>query len=184
MVEYITELQQLLQSLEAKKQRAAYRDVLSPRPVSSPRPSPFSPRPPPPSPRISPRTPQPGSPYKPILAPFYLSPAISPSVVEPLVIPDGAIDLSAKSRTPVANVEVKYLGPNVLLKTISPRLPGQALKIVSALDRLALEILQVDITTVDDTVLNSFTIQVYISLTRTKYIFCCGLSGFVYCSFV
>ncbi|CAA7397404.1 unnamed protein product [Spirodela intermedia] len=163
VVEYIKELQQVLQSLEAKKQRKVYSEVLSPRPVSSPRPSPLSPRPPPPSPRISlpisPRTPQPGSPYKPRVQQSYLSPSISPSL-EPSAVFDGATDLSANSRSPVANVEVKFLGPNVLLKTISPRISGQALRIVAVLERLALEILQVDINTVDDTMLNSFTIKI------------------------
>lgn len=174
VVEYIKELQQVLQSLEAKKQRKVYSEVLSPRPVSSPRPSPLSPRPPPPSPRppppsprislpISPRTPQPGSPYKPRVQQSYLSPSISPSL-EPSAVLDGATDLSANSRSPVANVEVKFLGPNVLLKTVSPRISGQALKIVTVLERLALEILQVDINTVDDTMLNSFTIKVDLCL--------------------
>ncbi|KAF7816724.1 transcription factor SPEECHLESS-like [Senna tora] len=110
VVDYINELQQVLQSLEAKKQRKVYSEVLSPRLVSSPRPSSApSPRKPPVSPRlslpISPRTPQPGSPYK-------------------------------------------------------PRIPGQALKIISALEDLALEILHVSISTSDETMLNSFTIKI------------------------
>src|SRR5205809_151077 len=52
VVEYIKELQQVLQSLQAKKQRKAYSEVMSPRPVSSPRPPPLSPRPSPMSPRL------------------------------------------------------------------------------------------------------------------------------------
>ena len=65
-MDYIKELQQVLQSLEAKKQRKAYTDqVLSPRPPLPPLKStpPISPRP---SVPISPRTPPPGpgSPYK------------------------------------------------------------------------------------------------------------------------
>ncbi|KAA8533645.1 hypothetical protein F0562_030921 [Nyssa sinensis] len=79
VVDYINELQQVLQSLEAKKQRKVYSEVLSPRLIPSPRPSPvLSPRKPPLSPRInlpiSPRTPQPSSPYKPWLQKGYLSP--------------------------------------------------------------------------------------------------------------
>ncbi|KAL5651686.1 hypothetical protein ACJX0J_037144, partial [Zea mays] len=97
VVDYIKELQQVLQSLEAKKQRKAYTEqVLSPRPPAccSPRP-PLSPRPhmlplkstPPISPRpavpISPRTPPaPSSPYKPCRLPppgssAYASPAMT-----------------------------------------------------------------------------------------------------------
>ncbi|MQM11287.1 hypothetical protein Taro_044194 [Colocasia esculenta] len=164
VVDYIKELQQVLQSLEAKKQRKVYSEVLSPRPVvSSPRPSALSPRPPPPSPRInlpiSPRTPQPGSPYKPKMQQPYVSPAVSSSL-EPSPTLDSASDLAANSKSPLADVEVKLSGPNVLLKTISPRIPGQAFKIIAALERLALEILHVKINTVDDTMLNSFTIKV------------------------
>ncbi|KAG0503532.1 hypothetical protein HPP92_003604 [Vanilla planifolia] len=164
VVDYIKELQQLLQSLEAKKQRKAYVDVLSPRPASSPRPPPFpaSPRPSPLcSPRvglpISPRTPQPGSPYKPGRTPqaYVPSPSqeSSPSVETPA-------DVAANSRTQVADVEVKFCGANVLLKTVSHRIPGQVLKIIAVLEGLELEILHVSISTVDDTMLFSFTIKI------------------------
>ncbi|XP_042481693.1 transcription factor SPEECHLESS-like [Macadamia integrifolia] len=154
VVDYIDELQQILQSLEAKKQRKVYSEVLSPRLVSvGPRPSPLSPRKPSPSPLsprlslpISPRTPQPGSPYLPKSSP-------SSSL-------DNMNELAANSKSTIAEVEVKFSGPNVLLKTISPRIPGQAVKIVAALEGLALEILHVSINTVDDTMLNSFTIKI------------------------
>lgn len=166
VVDYIKELQQVLQSLEAKKQRKVYSDVLSPRPASSPRPSPLSPRPSTLSPRkgvpISPRTPQPGSPYKMqrIQQP-YLSPTISPydhELSPSLEINVG--EVAANSNSPVAEVEVKFSGPNILVKTVSHRIPGQALKIISALEGLPLEILHVSISTIDDTMLNSFTIKI------------------------
>ncbi|KAM0938454.1 putative transcription factor bHLH family [Dioscorea sansibarensis] len=166
VVDYIKELQQVLQSLEAKKQRKVYNEVLSPRPVSSPRPSQLSPRPPPPvSPRvslpISPRTPQPTSPYKPRMQYSCLNPTLvfpsldSSSSLEP------SLELAANSKSPVADVEVKFSGPNVLLKTVSHRIPGQPLKIITALEGLALEILHVSISAIDDhTMLNSFTIKI------------------------
>ncbi|XP_061348171.1 transcription factor SPEECHLESS-like [Gastrolobium bilobum] len=170
VVDYINELQQVLQALEAKKQRKVYSEVLSPRLVSSPRPSPLSPRKPPLSPRlnlpISPRTPQPGSPYKPRLHQGYISPTISNSL-EPSPtssassIIDSINELVANSKSAIADVEVKFSGPHVLLKTLSQRIPGQALKIMSALEELALEILHVNISsTSDDTMLNSFTIKI------------------------
>ncbi|XP_028790723.1 transcription factor SPEECHLESS [Neltuma alba] len=171
VVDYINELQQVLQSLEAKKQRKVYSDVLSPRLVSSPRPLALSPRKPPMSPRlslpISPRTPQPGSPYKPRLQQGYLSPTISNSL-EPSPtssaasssINDNINELVANSKSAMADVEVKFSGPHVLLKTVSPRIPGQALKIISALEDLSLEILHVSISTADETMLNSFTIKI------------------------
>ncbi|XP_054796148.1 transcription factor SPEECHLESS-like [Prosopis cineraria] len=165
VVEYINELQQLLQSLEAKKQRKAYNEVLSPRLVSSPR---LSPRViAPVSPRlnlpISPGTPQSGSPYKPQPR---LSNSLEPSPTSSASssFKDNLNELVANSKlvanSPIADVEVKFSGPHVLLKTLSPPIPGQALKIISALEDLALEILQISITSADESVLNSFTIKI------------------------
>lgn len=171
-MDYINELQQVLQSLEAKKQRKVYSDqVLSPRLIPSPRPSPLSPRKPPLSPRlppnlpISPRTPQPSSPYMPRLM-QHLSPLPSPcsssSSAPSSVVLDNATtnELVANSKSAIADVEVKFSGPNLLLKTISPRIPGQATKIMSTIEELSLEILHVSISTIDETMLNSFTIKV------------------------
>ncbi|XP_023542506.1 transcription factor SPEECHLESS-like [Cucurbita pepo subsp. pepo] len=192
VVEYIKELQQVLQSLEAKRQRKVYSEGLSPRVVSSPRPNlQMSPRKPPLSPRlnlpISPRTPQPTSPYtKPprlqqpptatassgcttnmannnnnnnSLEP---SPCNSSSTTYSSIdnANNGNNDLVANSKSGIAEVEVKFTGPNVVLKTVSPPIPGQAVKIISALEHLSLEILHVKITTLDQTMINSFTIKI------------------------
>ncbi|MFS8013686.1 putative transcription factor bHLH family [Helianthus anomalus] len=145
VVDYITELQQVVQSLEAKKQRKVYGDVLSPR----------SPRPALP---ISPTTPQSAvSPYRPRFHqpnPSYLQPssAASPST--------SSSNSDIVSKSPIADVEVKFSGSNLVLKTVSPRLPGQATKIVSVLEDLSFEILHVGINIVDETMVNSFTIKV------------------------
>ncbi|PIA34552.1 hypothetical protein AQUCO_03700084v1 [Aquilegia coerulea] len=183
VVDYIKELQQVLQSLEAKKQRKVYSDVLSPRVVSSPRPimaSALSPRPlasslssprkPPLSPRVSlpvsPRTPQPTSPYKPRLQYGHLSPTITTTSHEPSATIsttpsfDSVKELAANSKSSIADVEVKFSGANVLVKTISPRIPGQALKIITALEGHSLEIIHVSISSTDDTMINSFTIKI------------------------
>ncbi|PHT53296.1 Transcription factor SPEECHLESS [Capsicum baccatum] len=166
VVDYINELQQVLQSLEAKKQRKVYSEVLSPRliPISPRVPSPLSPRKPPLSPRmnlpISPRTPQPTSPYK----PNHHNNANRPAA--PITSSNSSIDshvnneLAANSKSTIADVEVKFSGANVILKTVSPRIPGQAVKIIAALEELALEILHVSISTIDGTMLNSFTIKI------------------------
>ncbi|GLU21222.1 hypothetical protein SLE2022_373720 [Rubroshorea leprosula] len=178
VVDYITELQQVLQSLEAKKQRKVYSEVLSPRFVSSPSvPSPLSPRKPPVSPRmnlpISPRTPQPGGPYRSMLhRQGYISPTAmgggtslepsptSSSTASSSSSVDTFNELVANSKSAVAGVEVKFSGANVLLETVSPRIPGQALKIISALEDLSLEIIDVSISTIDETMFNSFTIKI------------------------
>ncbi|GJR13049.1 transcription factor SPEECHLESS-like protein [Tanacetum coccineum] len=174
VVDYITELQQVLQSLEAKKQRKVYSDVLSPRSALSPRKPPLSPRPLMP---ISPRTPQPLSPYRARSPAAYNSSYMSSSQlsVSNNMIPhsldpspssssstsDIVNELVANSKSSIADVEVKFSsGSNLILKTISPRLPGQAMKIVSVLEDLSLEILKADINTVNETMVNSFTIKI------------------------
>ncbi|GKU89168.1 hypothetical protein SLEP1_g3340 [Rubroshorea leprosula] len=179
VVDYITELQQVLQSLEVKKQRKVYSEVLSPKFVSSPSvPWPLSPRKPPVSPRlnlpISPRTPQPCGPYRSMLhRQGYISPTAmgggtslepSPTSSSTASSSSSSVDtfneLLANSKSAVAGVEVKFSGANVLLETVSARIPGQALKIISALEDLSLEIIDVSISTIDETMFNSFTIKI------------------------
>lgn len=165
-MDYINELQQILKSLEAKKKRKTLNEVLSPRIVSSPRPSPLSPLKPPPSPKlsipISPRTPQPNSTYKPKLqqqsytaSPVEPSPSSTSSSIN-----DCFNEFVANSKSAIADVKVKFSGSNVLLNTVSPHIPGQAVKIISVLEGLSLEILDVNISTFDERMVNSFTIKV------------------------
>ncbi|KAI4324984.1 hypothetical protein MLD38_030422 [Melastoma candidum] len=174
VVDYISELQQVLQSLEAKKQRKAYSEVLSPRPSTATAPPLLSPRKPPLSPRVSlplsPRTPQPPtSPYKPPLSllpippsPTSSSASVSSSIDNQNIL--GSHDLqpvAANSKSEVADVEVRFSGANLVLRTVSPRIPGQALKIIAALGDLSLEILHVHICPVDKTTMvNSFIIKI------------------------
>ncbi|XP_076919956.1 transcription factor SPEECHLESS-like isoform X1 [Bidens hawaiensis] len=177
VIDYITELQQVLQSLEAKKKRKVYSDVLSPRLISSPRTLPLSPRKPPLSPRpslpISPRTPQSTSPYRHNWLPSttsYLQSLTSMAYTAPASPcnsssnSDTINELVANSKSSIADVEVKFSGANLLLKTVSSPLPGQATKIMSVLEDLSLEILQATVNTVDDIMINSFTIKVSLSL--------------------
>ncbi|CAN0902918.1 Transcription factor SPEECHLESS [Linum grandiflorum] len=172
VVEYIKELQQVLQSLEAKKQRKAYTEVLlSPRLIPSPRPIHLPP--------ISPPTPQtPNTPFKHITTSLLqqqqqqqqhhhhhqmftvLTAATSNNYSSD---GDNTIhELVAKSRSSVADVEVKFSGANLVVKTVSYKIPGQVVKIISALEDMCLEILHVSINGVDDTMHNSFTIKVRI----------------------
>jgi hypothetical protein len=58
------------------------------------------------------------------------------------------------------DVKVEFAGPNLVLKTVSRRAPWQALKIIAALESLSLEILHVSVSTLDDTMVHSFTIKV------------------------
>ncbi|XP_040381542.1 transcription factor SPEECHLESS-like [Oryza brachyantha] len=58
------------------------------------------------------------------------------------------------------DVKVEFAGANLVLKTVSQRSPGQAVKIIAALEGRSLEILHAKISTVDDTAVNSFTVKI------------------------
>ncbi|KAG8070419.1 hypothetical protein GUJ93_ZPchr0006g42511 [Zizania palustris] len=214
VVDYIKELQQVLRSLEAKKNRKAYADqvLVSPRlPVVKSTP-PISPRLAAAVP-ISPRTPtRPGSPYKPGAVgvsarplhhtaaatsaySYSMSPAMTPTsssstttqyshherlspqrqppappflpTLDSLVTELAARAARAARRLSTGatgllapDVKVEFAGANLVLKTVSHRAPGQAIKIIAALESLSLEILHVSISTVDDITVLSFTIKI------------------------
>ncbi|KAM0906175.1 hypothetical protein ACQ4PT_016870 [Festuca glaucescens] len=206
VVDYIKELQQVKQSLEAKKQRKTYTEhVLSPRlPPSSYSPrlplSPLHRSTPPlspllkPTPPLSPRLaipispartpPTPGSPYKlrPLPPPLisgstYVSPAMTPTGHDPAAssylpsLDAIAAELSVYANRqalllpptdPLPDVRVEFAGANLVLKTVSHRAPGQAVKIIAALEGRApaLEILHAKISTIDDTDVNAFTVKI------------------------
>ncbi|CAL5206583.1 unnamed protein product [Lathyrus oleraceus] len=148
VIDYINELHQLLQCLESKKQRKVYNEVLSPRLlVSSPRPSPL----------ISPTTPHSQQWLQHYGAHRSSEPSPTSSASS---INDNINELVANSTSSVADVEVKFCGSHLLLKTVSSRIPGQVFRIISALEDLALEIVHVSVSTSDETMLNSFTIKI------------------------
>ncbi|XP_039127765.1 transcription factor MUTE [Dioscorea cayenensis subsp. rotundata] len=129
-IEFIKELHQVLQSLEAKKRRKS----ISP----------------------SPTTPSP----KPLLL---LPPPQQMSLSLPLDSPhsiDTLKELGASCNSPVADVEAKISGSNVLLRTLSKRIPGQVIKIITVLEKLDFEILHLNISSMEDTVLYSFVIKI------------------------
>ncbi|KAK1293213.1 Transcription factor MUTE [Acorus calamus] len=69
-------------------------------------------------------------------------------------------ELAASCNSPVADVEAKISGSNVMLRTVSKRIPGQIVKIVTILEKFSFEILHLNISSMDDTVLYSFVIKV------------------------
>ncbi|XP_023540775.1 transcription factor MUTE-like isoform X2 [Cucurbita pepo subsp. pepo] len=89
-----------------------------------------------------------------------VSPSPSP---RPLVaVADGfenGVDVGACCNSSVADVEAKISGSNVLLKIISRRIPGQLSKMISVLERLSFEVLHLNISSMDDTVLYSFVVK-------------------------
>ncbi|KAF9678051.1 hypothetical protein SADUNF_Sadunf08G0171700 [Salix dunnii] len=67
---------------------------------------------------------------------------------------------SACCNSPIADVEAKISGSNVILKVISRRIPGQIVRIISVLENLSFEILHLNISSMEDTVLYSFVIKI------------------------
>lgn len=105
-----------------------------------------------------------------------LSPSPGPSPTPVLVHPsppsdapppsfgsESSKELSAAScNSPVADVEAKISsGSNVVLRTVSRRIPGQIVKIINVLEKLSFEVLHLNISSMEDTVLYSFVIKVY-----------------------
>ncbi|XP_056173857.1 transcription factor MUTE isoform X2 [Syzygium oleosum] len=125
VIEFIKELQQVLQSLEANKRRKS----LSPSP--SPRQLQLINTPPPP----------PDSPFS------FESTTTNK-------------ELGVCCNSSAADVEAKISGPNVLLKVIARKMPGQILKIISVLEKLSFQIIHLNISSMEDTVLYSFVVKI------------------------
>ncbi|KAI3701885.1 hypothetical protein L6452_27333 [Arctium lappa] len=123
VIEFIKEMQQVLQSLESKKRRRS----ISPSPGPSP---------------------------KPILQPN------TPQSERSIIVHENIKELGASCNSPVADVEAKISGSNVVLRTVSRRIPGQVVKIINLLENLSLEILHLNISSMEDTVLYSFVIKI------------------------
>ncbi|KAL9363906.1 hypothetical protein Peur_041779 [Populus x canadensis] len=135
-IEFIKELHQVLQALESKKQR---KSSLSPSP----------------GPCLSP------SPRAPLQL---ITTSLHPDHHNPF--PFGNIENDLKElgaaccNSPIADVEAKISGSNVILKVISRRIPGQIVRIISVLENLSFEILHLNISSMEDTVLYSFVIKI------------------------
>ncbi|KAK3019834.1 hypothetical protein RJ639_004079 [Escallonia herrerae] len=69
-------------------------------------------------------------------------------------------ELAACCNSPIADVEAKILGSNVILRTVSQRIPGQIVKIISVLEKHCFEVLHLNISSMEDTVLYSFVVKI------------------------
>ncbi|XP_050220123.1 transcription factor MUTE [Mercurialis annua] len=69
-------------------------------------------------------------------------------------------ELTACCNSSVADVEAKLSGSNVILKVVSKRIAGQIVKIINVLERLCFEVLHLNISSMDDTVLYSFVVKI------------------------
>ncbi|KAK1278358.1 Transcription factor MUTE [Acorus gramineus] len=94
------------------------------------------------------------------ISPRPLSLQYTPPPSESLFVFEQVRELAASCNSPVADVEAKISGSNVMLRTVSKRIPGQIVKIVTILEKFSFEILHLNISSMDDTVLYSFVIKV------------------------
>lgn len=74
-------------------------------------------------------------------------------------------ELGASCNSPVADVEVKISGSYVILKVICHRIPGQVAKIITVLESLSFEVLHLNISSMEETVLYQFVVKVKRRLT-------------------
>lgn len=82
----------------------------------------------------------------------------------------GLREETAESKSCLADVEVKLLGFDAMIKILSRRRPGQLIKTIAALEDLQFNILHTNITTIEQTVLYSFNVKViYMLIHRRIY---------------
>ncbi|XVF28916.1 hypothetical protein REPUB_Repub15cG0073900 [Reevesia pubescens] len=99
-----------------------------------------------------------------------LSPSPGPSTPRPLQLPtqpdhipfgfESAGEVVAFCNSSLADVEARISGSNAILKIISRRIPGQILKIIAVLEKFSFEVLHINISSMEDTVLHSFVIKI------------------------
>ncbi|KAF7131837.1 hypothetical protein RHSIM_Rhsim09G0055600 [Rhododendron simsii] len=152
-IEFVRELEQLLQCLESQKRRRLYGDPPPPRPMGDSSTSSLA------------NIPQPSQ-----TPPPFFPPPVVPSLLPnshdnqlKLVEFDptaGLREETAESKSVLADVEVKMLGFDAMIKILSRRRPGQLIKTIAALEDLQLIILHTNITTIEQTVLYSFNVKV------------------------
>ncbi|CBI17322.3 unnamed protein product, partial [Vitis vinifera] len=133
-IEFVRELEQLLQCLESQKRRRLFGDA--PRQMGD-------------SSSLAIQQPQ------------------QPPFFPPLPLPNDQINFgtglreeTAENKSCLADVEVRLLGFDAMIKILSRRRPGQLIKTIAALEDLQLNILHTNITTIEQTVLYSFNVKI------------------------
>ncbi|XP_039799666.1 transcription factor FAMA-like [Panicum virgatum] len=165
-IEFIRELEQLIQCLESQKRRRLYGGSGdAPRPVvdAAGAGAPTS-------------TQQHHQPQVPPAAAFF-----PPSLPFPVASSGGGdggaakiLDLEAggadaasglreevaENKSCLADIEVRALGADAMIKILSRRRPGQLIKTIAALEDMQMSILHTNITTIEQTVLYSFNVKI------------------------
>ncbi|KAK7407622.1 hypothetical protein VNO78_09579 [Psophocarpus tetragonolobus] len=133
-IEFVRELEQLLQCLESQKRRRLLGEA---------------------------QTRQVGDPSLGQQQPPFFPPLPTPNEqMKHVEMETGLREETAESKSCLADVEVKLLGFDAMIKILSRRRPGQLIKTIAALEDLQLIILHTNITTIEQTVLYSFNVKV------------------------
>lgn len=165
-IEFIRELEQLIQCLESQKRRRLYGgDAPAPpaRPVADGAVLPAPMQQPPPA------TP----PFFPPSIPFPASSGAGDGTGAGVAkvaldldasgggeVGGGVREEMAENKSCVADIEVRVVGVDAMIKILSRRRPGQLIKTVAALEEMHMSILHTNITTIDQTVLYSFNVKI------------------------
>ncbi|KAL5542578.1 hypothetical protein UlMin_010288 [Ulmus minor] len=144
-IEFVRELEQLLQCLESQKRRRLLGEG-APRQVGAD------------STAINGVVQASGQPQNPPFFPPLPLPNDQMKFVE--FETGGLREETAENKSCLADVEVKLLGFDAMIKILSRRRPGQLIKAIAALEDLQFNILHTNITTIEQTVLYSFNVKV------------------------
>ncbi|EOA11961.1 hypothetical protein CARUB_v10012751mg [Capsella rubella] len=133
VIEFIKELQQLVQVLESKKRRKTIN--------------------------------RPSFPYDhQAIEPSVLAAAATTRVpfsrIENVMTTSTFKEVGACCNSPHANVEAKISGSNVVLRVVSRRIVGQLVKIISVLEKLSFQVLHLNISSMEETVLYFFVVKI------------------------
>ncbi|KAL6188808.1 hypothetical protein ACLB2K_040199 [Fragaria x ananassa] len=150
-IDFVRELEQLLQCLESQKQRRLLGEAPPPRQVGADSAAAANMA-------VLPSQPdhQGGG-----GVPFFPVPNLPLNPNDPNKFVDfetGLREETAESKSCFADVEVKVLGGDAMIKILSQRRPGQLIKAIAALEDLQLTILHTNITTIEQTVLYCFKV--------------------------
>lgn len=138
-IDFVKELEQLLQSLQAQKRKRDCEEF-----------------------GCSPNSPTPFNGF--FLSPQYTSYSAQwnsrYAVDKTNSFNDTGNELIAENRSAVADIEVTMIETHASIKILSLKRPGQLMKTIDALQRLRMTILHLNITTIDQTVLYSFNVKI------------------------
>ncbi|XP_065864844.1 transcription factor FAMA isoform X2 [Euphorbia lathyris] len=140
-IEFVRELEQLLQCLESQKRRRLYGEAS--RQIGGGESSP-------------PQLPLAIQQNQP---PFFVS-QLPTDEMKLIEYETGLREETAENKSCLADVEVKLLGFDAIIKILSRRRPGQLIKTIAGLEDLQLNILHTNITTIEQTVLYSFNVKI------------------------